>query len=69
MVDRVFLLSHPTFHQKNLEYCINILLENGYLLPFLFKKMNDRLKTLISNNRTTSSKKINNTAIREKNSL
>jgi len=30
------------------------------------KKMNDRLKTLISNNRTTSSKNINNTATKDK---
>jgi len=38
VVDRVFLLSHPRFHQKNLEYCNNILLENGIPFRFHLKK-------------------------------
>ena len=46
LVDRAILLSHPYFHQKNLELCINILLDNGYPLEVIFNKINLRLKTL-----------------------
>jgi len=45
----VFLLSHPKFHQKNLEFAIDLLLENGYPLNLIFDKMNKRIKTLIYN--------------------
>lgn len=37
LTDRAFLLSHPRFHQKNMELVVNILLENGYPLNFTFK--------------------------------
>jgi len=39
LIDRAFLLSHPRFHQKNLELVIGLLLDNGYLLNFIFEKM------------------------------
>jgi len=32
LLDRAILLSHPKFHNKNINLCINILLENGYPL-------------------------------------
>jgi len=41
LVDRMFMSSHPSFHQKNLELIIKILLENvttysiSFLRPFL----------------------------------
>jgi len=41
LTDRAFLLSHPKFHQKNLEFAIDLLLENGYSLDLIFEKMND----------------------------
>jgi len=31
LVDRAFLLSHPRYHKKNLEFCINTLLDNDPL--------------------------------------
>jgi len=39
--DRAFLLSHPKYHQKNLELVINTLLNNDYPLSFIFDTIND----------------------------
>jgi len=44
-------LSDPIFHQKNIELIIKLLLDNGYPLSLIFEKINNRLKTLIYNNR------------------
>jgi len=60
LVDRAFLLSHPRYHKKNLEFCINTLLDNGYSLKLIFQTMNNRLKKLICNNLSTVSTNINN---------
>jgi len=51
LVNRAFLLSHPIFHKKNLQFIIELLMDNGYPLNLIFKKINSRLKTLIYNNR------------------
>jgi len=48
LVDRVFLLSHPKFHNKNLEFIIHILLDNCYPLNFIFDVLNWRLKFLFN---------------------
>jgi len=37
LVDGMFMLSHPSFHQKNLESIVKILLENDYPFNFIFK--------------------------------
>jgi len=65
LIDRAFLLSHTKFHQKNIEFVINILLKNGYPLDLIFNKINKRLKTLIqfknyNNYNSNSNKHINN---------
>ncbi|KYN28332.1 hypothetical protein ALC57_02245 [Trachymyrmex cornetzi] len=49
LLDRIIYLSHPSFHTKNITNMINILLENGYPLEFLFSTINCRLKSLIHN--------------------
>jgi len=49
LVDRMFMLSHPFFHQKNLELIIKILLENDYPLNFIFKIISYRIRHLITN--------------------
>jgi len=36
LIDRATLLSHPKFHQKNIELCIKILRDNGYPLTMIF---------------------------------
>lgn len=42
LVDRAILLSHPSYHKKNLELCINILIDNGYpLRSFSIKSIVD----------------------------
>jgi len=51
LIDTAFLLSHSSFYQKNIEFVIELLLENGYPLNLIFGKINSRLKTLIYNNR------------------
>jgi len=51
LVDKAFSLSHPIFHKKNLQLVIELLMENGYPLNFIFKIVNRRLKTLIYNYR------------------
>lgn len=47
LIDRAFRLSHPIFHQKNLEFVVCILLRNGYPLSFIFSILAERIKTLI----------------------
>lgn len=49
LIDRSFLLSHPRFHSKNLDFVIRILLENFYLLKFIFRIFHERLKALFNN--------------------
>lgn len=46
LTDKVFRLSHPKFHKENFELIINILLNNGYPLSFIFHTIDDRLKKL-----------------------
>ncbi|XP_025262217.1 uncharacterized protein LOC112637212 [Camponotus floridanus] len=48
LVDRVSSLSHPTFHYKNLDLVVRILLDNGYPLSLVFQVMNQRLRFLIN---------------------
>jgi len=54
LVDRAFLLSHPSFHKKNIRYVIELLIENSYPLNFIFEKINNRLKTLIYNKKSNA---------------
>ncbi|KYN30074.1 hypothetical protein ALC57_00467 [Trachymyrmex cornetzi] len=53
-VDKIVLLSHPRFHQKNLTEAINIFLENVYPLDFIFSTIRKRLNYHIyyNNNNT-----------------
>ncbi|XP_011873332.1 PREDICTED: uncharacterized protein LOC105565077 [Vollenhovia emeryi] len=46
LVDRALTLADPFFHTKNIEYCINVLIENGYPLPLIFKEINRRIRVL-----------------------
>ncbi|XP_011864472.1 PREDICTED: uncharacterized protein LOC105560198 [Vollenhovia emeryi] len=48
LVDRAIMLSHPMFHQKNIEFAIRVLLENGYPLNLVFEKINKRIKKLMN---------------------
>jgi len=47
LVDRAILLSHPIFHQKNLEYVIKVLIDNSYPLDLIFNRIAIRIKELI----------------------
>ncbi|KYQ59136.1 hypothetical protein ALC60_01852 [Trachymyrmex zeteki] len=47
-LDRIFFLSHPEFHKKNIESMINILLMNGYPLDTIFSTINNRITKLSS---------------------
>jgi len=42
LVERAIKLSHPSFHKKNLELCIKLLLDNGYPLNLIFNRINSR---------------------------
>ncbi|KYM84656.1 hypothetical protein ALC53_05153 [Atta colombica] len=46
MIDRAFLLSHPKFHNKNIVFVIEALLNNDYPLDFIFDNINAQLKPL-----------------------
>jgi len=46
MVDRAILFSDPKFQQDNLHFVIKVLLNNDYLLNFIFDTVNTRLKFL-----------------------
>jgi len=48
LIDRIFLLSHPKFHQKNFAFIIRVLLENDYPLGFIFNAIESRIKSLIN---------------------
>jgi len=60
LIDRAFSLSHPSFHQKNFEFVINALLDNGYPLAFIFDKIKKRIKTLIVKKSSNNSLSNNN---------
>jgi len=57
LIDRAILLSHPDFHEKNIELCIKLLLENGYPLNLIFQKINERLKKLFHKKSVADSNK------------
>ncbi|XP_071577702.1 uncharacterized protein [Temnothorax nylanderi] len=48
LIDRAFLLSHPSYHAKNFKLVIDILLDNCYPLSFIFGILRERLKYLFS---------------------
>jgi len=60
IVDHAIKLSHPTFHEKNLRFCIKLLLDNGYPLDLIFNKINLGLKKLFVH-RTVTSLNVKNT--------
>lgn len=47
LINRILRISDSCFQKKNLIKVINILLENGYSLPFIFFTINSRIKKLI----------------------
>ncbi|KYM94598.1 hypothetical protein ALC62_14771 [Cyphomyrmex costatus] len=49
LVDRAFFLLDVSFHYKNFNFIINILLDNDYPLNFIFNTINQRLKYLLKN--------------------
>jgi len=49
IVDRMFLLSHPKHHQKNISFIIEIFLSNDYPLEFIMDTIFNRIKKLINN--------------------
>ncbi|XP_071635732.1 uncharacterized protein [Temnothorax longispinosus] len=54
LIDRAFLLSHPSLHAKNLRLVIEILLNNCYPLEFIFRILRDRLKFLFNRDSNTN---------------
>lgn len=61
LVDRVILLSHPTFHEKNFSLVIQILTKNNYPLDFIFDVLRERIKFLIHTGNSPKNQKNNNT--------
>jgi len=55
LIDRVFRLSHPKFHNNNLDHIIKILLDNGYPLDLIFTAIQRRLHTFIHVNKKNNS--------------
>jgi len=47
LIDRAMLLSHPDYHKKNIENCIELLINNGYPLQLIFEQINKRLKKIL----------------------
>lgn len=62
LVDRVFSLSHPRFHYKNLDLIIRILLDNCYPLSVIFDVINQRLRFLIMNRDRDDHRTLNNSS-------
>jgi len=44
LIDRSILLLHPKFHSKNINLCIDILLEDSYPLHMIFHYFNRRIR-------------------------
>src|SRR5436190_18793427 len=47
LIDRILLLSHPKFHEKNFSFVIDVLISNNYPIEFIFETFQKRIKTLI----------------------
>jgi len=64
MIDRALLLSHPIYHNKNINFIINTFLQNDYPLQFIFNTINLKLKTIINkrNNNNIGNETNNNTS-------
>jgi len=60
LVDRALLLSHPSFHQKNLELIVNILRNNSYPIDIIFKYINLRIEKLLNTKLAFNSTKLIN---------
>ncbi|XP_071579118.1 uncharacterized protein [Temnothorax nylanderi] len=54
LIDRAFLLSHPSLHAKNLSLVIGILLNNCYPLEFIYGILRERLKFLFNRDSNTN---------------
>ncbi|KYN06205.1 hypothetical protein ALC62_02852 [Cyphomyrmex costatus] len=54
LVDRAILLSHPPFFNKNICLCIDMLIENGYPLDYIFNNINVRIKSSIERYKVAS---------------
>jgi len=48
MIDKIFLLSHPKFHERNLNFIIDTFINNNYPLQFIFNTIQTRLKSLFN---------------------
>jgi len=59
VIDRIFLLSHPRFYQKNFDFIIMTFLDNGYPMNFIFKTISIRLRNLF--NKKTRKQNVDNT--------
>jgi len=59
LVDRAILLLHPIFHQKNLKFVINILINNGYPLNLIFNSIWNSIKIVFATRSNLENHKIN----------
>ena len=66
MVDRALLLSSPKFHYKDIKFIINILLNNDYLIDFIFNIINSRLKMMFHKLRTKRNNVDSDTTTKER---
>lgn len=49
IIDRMILLSHPSFCTKNLKYIVELLLLNNYPLDLIFRVLTKKIKFLTNN--------------------
>jgi len=63
MIDRAMLLSHPRYHNKNINFIINTFLQNDYPLHFIFDTINLRLKTVVNKRNITHTNEAENNNI------
>lgn len=60
LIGKAFLLSHPSFHQKSLEFVILTFLKNDYPLSFICQIVHKRLKSLFEKTKSMSISKSHN---------
>jgi len=59
LLDKALLLSDSAFHEKNIIFTINNLIENDYPFKFIFDTINNRIKNIFNRRISRKDKVVN----------
>jgi len=66
LIDKVMMLSHPSFHKENFDFIIQILMDNGYPIDLIFSTIKRRLSFRIDQYKPDNRNLVNNTHISQR---